>query len=359
MSTYFSEKFKQLRKDKDLTQEQIADIFHVAPQSVSRWETGVNYPDIETLSHIALFFKVTVDELLGVDIVAKDEKAGEYLREIFRLRTAGKIDEALEVGRKAIKKYPTNIELNERLAGCLSMCDANEYKDEIIATAMRIINLTDYKSSLHTRCGLVELYSSWGMREEAKKMADTLPDNMFYTVESVADLITEGEEKRNNQKMRLHMAKEVLIDSIKRFSNDDDLSVMQKIEHYEARTQIRNLTAKIISGDVEEKGLIYPLEQLYSARESIELAELYCEIQDDNATLDHVEKAMKNSINFINYMSNNPDTFSHGWNTTRNLPWVLWEDHLMKPCFDFVRNDERFKSCLETLKSNSRELKSR
>ncbi|HZJ75575.1 MAG TPA: helix-turn-helix transcriptional regulator [Clostridia bacterium] len=40
MSIYFKENFKFLRKKRDLTQEQIADKFHVAPQSVSRWETG-------------------------------------------------------------------------------------------------------------------------------------------------------------------------------------------------------------------------------------------------------------------------------------------------------------------------------
>ena len=67
MSNYFSTKFKNLRKANDLTQEQIAEIFHVSPQSVSRWETGANYPDIEILPHIALFFKVTVDELLGTE----------------------------------------------------------------------------------------------------------------------------------------------------------------------------------------------------------------------------------------------------------------------------------------------------
>lgn len=40
MSIYCKENFKFLRKKRDLTQEQIADKFHVAPQSVSRWETG-------------------------------------------------------------------------------------------------------------------------------------------------------------------------------------------------------------------------------------------------------------------------------------------------------------------------------
>ena len=49
MAIYFSEKFKQLRKDKDLTQDQIANIFNISPQAVSRWETGATYPDIEIL----------------------------------------------------------------------------------------------------------------------------------------------------------------------------------------------------------------------------------------------------------------------------------------------------------------------
>ena len=44
MSTYFSEKFRQLRKSYDLTQEQIADTFHISPQAVSRWEKGTTYP---------------------------------------------------------------------------------------------------------------------------------------------------------------------------------------------------------------------------------------------------------------------------------------------------------------------------
>ena len=65
MAIYLSEKLKQFRKSRDLTQEQIADIFHVSPQAVSRWETGVSFPDIEMLPSIAEFFKVTVDDLLG------------------------------------------------------------------------------------------------------------------------------------------------------------------------------------------------------------------------------------------------------------------------------------------------------
>jgi len=67
MPSHFCETFKSLRRSHDLTQEQVADIFHVSPQSVSRWETGANYPDIDLLPHIAVYFKVTVDMLLGTE----------------------------------------------------------------------------------------------------------------------------------------------------------------------------------------------------------------------------------------------------------------------------------------------------
>ena len=97
MSIVFCQKLKELRKKQDLTQEQIADIFHVSPQSVSRWETGANYPDIEMLPHIAIYFKVTVDELLGTEAILGEERAAEYNG---RLMLDGEYDWGEPVGRE-------------------------------------------------------------------------------------------------------------------------------------------------------------------------------------------------------------------------------------------------------------------
>ena len=70
----FSDIFKTLRKDKQLTQEQAAEIFGVSPQAISRWENASSCPDITLLPAIASYFETTVDELLGLKKTVKKQK---------------------------------------------------------------------------------------------------------------------------------------------------------------------------------------------------------------------------------------------------------------------------------------------
>ena len=70
----FSEILKALRKDRQLTQEQLAEVFKVSPQAISRWENSTSYPDITQLPNIAAFFEITVDELLGIKKTVKRQK---------------------------------------------------------------------------------------------------------------------------------------------------------------------------------------------------------------------------------------------------------------------------------------------
>ena len=60
----FNEKLQELRKQKGLTQEALAEALFVSRTAVSKWESGRGYPNIDSLKGIAKFFGVTVDELL-------------------------------------------------------------------------------------------------------------------------------------------------------------------------------------------------------------------------------------------------------------------------------------------------------
>lgn len=56
---------KELRKEKNLTQEQLAGVFNVSARTVSRWETGSNMPDISILVEIADYYQLDVREILN------------------------------------------------------------------------------------------------------------------------------------------------------------------------------------------------------------------------------------------------------------------------------------------------------
>lgn len=63
----FNEKLQELRKQRDLTQEELAAALYVSRAAVSKWESGRGYPGIDSLKAIARFFSVTVDEMLSSD----------------------------------------------------------------------------------------------------------------------------------------------------------------------------------------------------------------------------------------------------------------------------------------------------
>ena len=72
----FNEKLQALRKQRGLTQEELARYLFVSRAAVSKWESGRGYPGIDSLKAIASFFSITIDELLsGSETLAAAEES--------------------------------------------------------------------------------------------------------------------------------------------------------------------------------------------------------------------------------------------------------------------------------------------
>ena len=63
----FNEKLQHLRKENNMTQEQLAERLYVSRAAVSKWESGKGYPNIESLKAISKLFSVSIDDLLSGD----------------------------------------------------------------------------------------------------------------------------------------------------------------------------------------------------------------------------------------------------------------------------------------------------
>lgn len=77
----FNVKLQQLRKQKGLTQEELAQALFVSRTAVSKWESGRGYPNIDSLKAIAKHFSVTVDELLSGEELLTIAEADTRTRE--------------------------------------------------------------------------------------------------------------------------------------------------------------------------------------------------------------------------------------------------------------------------------------
>ena len=71
---------KTLRKEKNLTQEALAETLNVSSRTVSRWETGSNMPDISLLVELSEFYQISIPEI--IDGERKSEKMNQETKDI-------------------------------------------------------------------------------------------------------------------------------------------------------------------------------------------------------------------------------------------------------------------------------------
>ena len=100
---------KELRREKGITQEQLADELGVSGRTISRWETGSNMPDISLLVEIAEFFDVSIPEII------KGERKSEDMREEVK-EVAETMSDYANAEKARLLKSMRNISINGFIA---------------------------------------------------------------------------------------------------------------------------------------------------------------------------------------------------------------------------------------------------
>lgn len=176
MKLKIGEKLKELRYERRITQEQLADVLGVSCQSVSRWELGACYPDIELLPVIANYFDVSLDDLMGMQDIRSEKKRREIFTAALDLERQKNLDEAIAVLRNALKTYPNDDEFSAELALALSKTRERKYLSEAVSLSEAVLaRSTNEKIRSTVRANLCFLYKATGQDEKAYTLGRTLP----------------------------------------------------------------------------------------------------------------------------------------------------------------------------------------
>lgn len=85
-SMEFADKLKQLRTERGLSQEKLAEQIGVSRQVITKWESGTGTPKIDNLKTLADYFHVTIDEILGRSQMQYEELTTQYTAAMRELR---------------------------------------------------------------------------------------------------------------------------------------------------------------------------------------------------------------------------------------------------------------------------------
>lgn len=170
---YLAENLKKYRIMKDLTQEDIADFLNITPQSVSKWERGETYPDINLLPALANIFETSIDLLIGMDTVRAAETRYNIHKKANELMRNNQLDAAENVYRDALLIYPNKPGMILGLASVLALKSNSEEAIELIERGLPLSINEKQKATM--RATLCFLYLKNGDSEKAKLLASELP----------------------------------------------------------------------------------------------------------------------------------------------------------------------------------------
>ncbi len=178
MNNHFGSIIKDMRKQKNLTQEQFSEVLGVSCQAVSKWETGGSCPDLSLLPIIADYFGVSVDFLLGHDIGKQKEEMEQICTQAEALLEKSAYFQAIPLLRETLIRHPGNEKLMYTLAWALSgtLRESPENYEEAICLYLKILEIsTDTELRTRVARDLIYRYYTKGDFERASYYANLLP----------------------------------------------------------------------------------------------------------------------------------------------------------------------------------------
>jgi len=130
---------QKLRRERDITQEQLAEYLNISVSAISQWENGKTSPDLSQLPLLAYLFEVSADVILGINIDTKASQVDAIYNAADDEAIAGHYNRAIEILRCGLAEFPTSYKLMGALVEKLFIGQRSEI-DEISALCHKILS---------------------------------------------------------------------------------------------------------------------------------------------------------------------------------------------------------------------------
>ena len=342
--TTIGQNIRKLRKDRGMTQEELAAQLNVSAQAVSKWELESCAPDISLIVPLSALFGVSADVLFGISPDSMEQEIEDTRKYCDALETSN--EDALAAWMKLYARYPHNNTIRFEIAKTHSYCadpyDEKEYIRHNKKAAEFYEKILDESTDNDLRSKTLEaihhIYNKClGDSENALRIANMGGDWGTLKAEMLSKM--DGYEEKNYWSQQVFkyygegMAWAVM--------NMQFPDVKTKIFAYETAEKILDLT---YLGD--KAWICYVYMALYT-----HLAECYASIGNDEKTYEVFEKWYEAALFEDNLplgehrYENNPFMTETVYNhdlayTHRNRDYILC--HLENHAFDRIRGSERF-----------------
>jgi len=184
-------KIRTLRKERNLTQEQLASSLNITAQAVSKWEMGVSYPDIEMLPVLANLFKVSMDELFDYDTSSTDKEIEQIILN-HKNYFWSNFEKAERILLDGLQIYPSSIQLKTELFQLYSynIDQGKEILSKALELGSQIICLSqDVFCTCRTKANLIRIYEYQDMHSDQdhygdiKKIIESMPYMYPYMIQ--------------------------------------------------------------------------------------------------------------------------------------------------------------------------------
>lgn len=258
-------KIRELRRGRNLTQEQLAASLNISAQAVSKWEMGASFPDMTMIPVLAGFFKVSLDDLFDFD-VNKVDKEIEDIRLEYSKYFWSSFEKAEQILLDGLKQYPASIQLKTELFElyAYNVDRGDEIIDKAFELGSQVIHVSqDVFCTCRTKANMIHIYKylerekNQDHYEDIKRIIETLPYMYPYMLQDKMRLSAchiKGEEGMREAK------------DLKNIEWQEFFSACRTValRYFELEDYENALTAFQESVDVIER-FMYPDKQGYDA----------------------------------------------------------------------------------------------